>query len=157
MTSFKLVRARAEERKGGVEKLKALLPPAPPRDALNTISDDRVLAETARRGFSAGFSWNVIKAKWSGFEEAFLGFEPDRLAFEPDNFWHERRPSARCGPSQKQGSASWAARCFLRPRGFLRHCLRFGRPRGRKPPTFRRGGRSRRVMPKDPHQTRRAW
>jgi hypothetical protein len=54
VTSFKLVRARAEERKGGAEKLKAPLPPAPPRDALNTISDDRVLAEMARRGCSSG-------------------------------------------------------------------------------------------------------
>ena len=87
MTSFEVVRARAEDRKGGAEALEALLPPVPPRDALNIVSDARILAEMARRVFSAGFSWSVIKAKWPGFEEAFRGFEPHKLAFEPDDFW----------------------------------------------------------------------
>ena len=95
MTSFGIVRDRAERRKGGAEALKALLPPVPRRDALNTISDGRVLAEMARRTFSAGFSWSVIKAKWGGFEEAFLGFEPNTLAFQPEDFWdaltHDQR------------------------------------------------------------------
>ena len=88
MTSFGIVRACAEARKGGAEALQALLPPLPLRDALNAISDDRALAEMARRIFSAGFSWSVIKAKWGGFEEAFLGFEPNALAFQPEEFWH---------------------------------------------------------------------
>jgi 3-methyladenine DNA glycosylase Tag len=87
MTSFGAVRARAERRKGGAQALKALLPPILLEDALKTMSDDRVLAEMARRIFSAGFSWSVIKAKWSGFEEAFLGFEPNTLAFQPEEFW----------------------------------------------------------------------
>jgi len=87
MTSFGVVRARAERRKGGAGALKALLPPILLEDALKTMSDDRVLAEMARRIFSAGFSWSVIKAKWSGFEQAFLGFEPNTLAFQPEEFW----------------------------------------------------------------------
>ena len=87
MTPFAVVRARAESRKGGAKALKALLPEVSPKERLAHLRDDRVLAEMARRVFSSGFSWSVIKAKWPGFEEAFLGFEPKRLAFEQDDFW----------------------------------------------------------------------
>ncbi|NLH82869.1 MAG: DNA-3-methyladenine glycosylase I [Phyllobacteriaceae bacterium] len=87
MTPFSTVRARAEARKGGPEALAALLPPAPDRTALSALPDDRVLAEMAKRVFSAGFVWRVIEAKWPGFEEVFLGFDPTRLVFEPDEFW----------------------------------------------------------------------
>ena len=87
MTPFSAIRARAEARKGGPEKLVALMPPKPDREALSRLPDDRALAEMTRRVFSAGFAWSVIAAKWPGFEEAFLGFSPIRLAFEPDDFW----------------------------------------------------------------------
>jgi 3-methyladenine DNA glycosylase Tag len=89
MTSFKTIRARAEQRKGGPAALKKLLPKAPDAKALGKLSDDRVLSEMTKRVFSAGFAWNVIETKWPGFEAAFLGFEPGRLAFQPDDFWHE--------------------------------------------------------------------
>ena len=87
MTSFSAIRARAEARKGGPEKLAALMPPKPDRETLSRLPDDRALAEMTRRVFSAGFAWSVIAAKWPGFEEAFLGFSPARLVFEPDDFW----------------------------------------------------------------------
>ena len=76
MTSFKIVRARAESCKGGAEALARLLPPKPDPKALRELQDDRVLAEMTKRVFSAGFAWSVIETKWPGFEEAFLGFEP---------------------------------------------------------------------------------
>jgi 3-methyladenine DNA glycosylase Tag len=84
---FSTVRKRAEERKGGPQALAKLLPPAPDAARLRTLPDDRVLAEMARRIFSAGFVWRVIEQKWSGFEAAFLAFDPARLTFEPDEFW----------------------------------------------------------------------
>lgn len=87
MTSFGTIRARAEKRKGGAKALERLLPPKPKPKALTKLIDDRVLAEMTKRVFSAGFAWNVIEAKWPGFEEAFLGFEPGRLLFEPDEYW----------------------------------------------------------------------
>jgi 3-methyladenine DNA glycosylase Tag len=87
VTSFKVIRARAEKRKGGPAALKKLLPPAPDMNILAKLGDDRVLAEMTKRVFSAGFAWSVIEAKWPGFEEAFLGFRPAKLAFEPDEFW----------------------------------------------------------------------
>ena len=87
MTSFKVIRARAEKRKGGAKALIELLPPRPSLKPLMKLRDDRVLAEIAKRVFCAGFAWRVIDAKWSGFEEAFLGFEPDTLALQADAFW----------------------------------------------------------------------
>jgi 3-methyladenine DNA glycosylase Tag len=95
VTSFKTIRARAEKRKGGAEALVRLMPPKPDPKALRKLRDDRVLAEMAKRIFSAGFAWSVIESKWPGFEEAFLGFEPSRLTFEPDEFWHKLTMDAR--------------------------------------------------------------
>jgi 3-methyladenine DNA glycosylase Tag len=87
MTSFKAIRARAAKRKGGEAALASLLPKVPSSKTLAKLGDDRVLAEMAKRVFSAGFVWSVIESKWPGFEAAFLGFEPKRLCFQPDEFW----------------------------------------------------------------------
>ena len=95
MISFKTIRARAEERKGGAAAIKRLLPPDPDPKALVALKDDRVLAEMTKRVFSAGFAWSVIEAKWPGFEAAFLSFEPARLTFQPDEFWDGLTKDAR--------------------------------------------------------------
>jgi 3-methyladenine DNA glycosylase Tag len=87
MTAFKTIRARAAKRKGGEAALAKLLPKVPSSNTLAKLGDDRVLAEMAKRVFSAGFVWSVIDQKWPGFEAAFLGFEPKRLSFQPDEFW----------------------------------------------------------------------
>ena len=87
MASFKSIRARAAKRKGGDAALAALLPKVPNQKSLARLGDDRVLAEMAKRIFSAGFVWSVIEKKWPHFEAAFLGFEPGRLLLQPDEFW----------------------------------------------------------------------
>ena len=87
MTSFTKIRARAIERKGGEAKLLTLLPKVQPLANLSRISDDRMLAEMAKRIFSSGFSWPVIEKKWPGFEEAFLGFDPLALLRQPPDYW----------------------------------------------------------------------
>jgi 3-methyladenine DNA glycosylase Tag len=87
MIAFKTIRARAAKRKGGEKALSSLLPKVPSQKALASLKDDRVLAEMAKRVFSAGFVWSVIEKKWPGFEAAFLKFEPKRLNFQPDEFW----------------------------------------------------------------------
>jgi len=87
VTPFKVIRARAEKRKGGARTLESLLPQLTTAQSLTRLADDRVLAEMTRRVFCAGFAWNVIEAKWKGFEEAFLGFRPADLVFKPDEFW----------------------------------------------------------------------
>jgi 3-methyladenine DNA glycosylase Tag len=84
---FRVIRARAEKRKGGPEALKKMLPRKPDAKALAKLSDDRILAEMTQRVFSAGFAWSVIEAKWPGFEKAFLGFKPAKLTFQPDDYW----------------------------------------------------------------------
>ena len=86
---FKRIRERAARRKGGEAVLATLLPKKRDNKALAKLSDDRVLAEMARRVFSAGFVWSVIDKKWPGFEEAFLGFNPKRLLFQPAEFWEK--------------------------------------------------------------------
>jgi len=95
MIAFAEIRARAADRKGGESVLASLLPHDPDRAALAALGDDRILAEMARRIFSAGFVWSVIESKWPGFEAAFLGFEPERLLFEPDEFWEKLCGDAR--------------------------------------------------------------
>ncbi len=85
--SFKSIHARAAKRKGGEKVLASLLPKKRDNKALAKLTDDRVLAEMARRVFCAGFVWSVIDKKWPGFEEAFLGFNPKRLLFQPAEFW----------------------------------------------------------------------
>ena len=87
MISFKTIRARAAKRKGGDEALAMLLPKVADQKALARLTNDRVLAEMAKRIFSAGFVWSVIEKKWPDFEAAFLGFEPPRLLLQPDEFW----------------------------------------------------------------------
>lgn len=87
MVKFDDILARAQNRKGGEEALNALLPKPPIREKLKHISDDRILAEMAKRVFCAGFVWKVIEAKWPGFEAAFLGFNPEALVFQPNEFW----------------------------------------------------------------------
>lgn len=87
MIPFAPIRARAAARKGGEQALQALLPQAHDPTALAAMADDRILAEMARRIFSAGFVWSVIEGKWPGFEAAFQGFDPHRLLFQPDEFW----------------------------------------------------------------------
>ena len=86
---FKRIRERAAKRKGGEKVLASLLPKKRNNKDLAKLGDDRVLAEMARRVFSAGFVWRVIDQKWPGFEEAFLGFNPKRLLFQPAEFWHD--------------------------------------------------------------------
>jgi len=95
MMSFAKIRARAATRKGGEEALQSLLAPVPSSADLAKVSDDRVLAEMAKRIFSSGFAWSVIEKKWPGFEEAFLGFDPGQLVFQPDDFWDARLSDKR--------------------------------------------------------------
>jgi len=87
MSSFAKILARAEERKGGADALKALLPPVPAEEILINTADSRILAEMTKRIFCSGFSWKVVDAKWPGFEDALLGFDPVKLIYQPNEFW----------------------------------------------------------------------
>jgi len=95
MKTFAEIEARAARRKGGKAELEKLLSKPLSPKKLAVIPDDRVLAEMAKRIFSAGFVWSVIETKWPGFEEAFLGFEPKRLLFQPEDYWHDLTSDTR--------------------------------------------------------------
>lgn len=73
--SFAAIRRRAETQHGGAEELDKRLAEHGLAIGLDALSDDRILAEMAKRVFQAGFSWKVIEAKWTGFEDAFDGFD----------------------------------------------------------------------------------
>ena len=107
MVSFKTIRARAAKRKGGDAALAALLPKVVGQKALAKLSDDRVLAEMAKRVFSAGFVWSVIEKKWPGFEAAFLKFEPRRLLHPARRVLGEagRRQAHRAQSAEDHGRA----------------------------------------------------
>lgn len=87
--TFRRIRERAAQRKGGEKAMLSLMPNKPDHAALAGLGDDRVLSELAARVFSAGFVWRVIDSKWPGFEEAFLGFNPKRLLFQPSEYWEK--------------------------------------------------------------------
>ncbi|MEP4769003.1 MAG: DNA-3-methyladenine glycosylase I [Roseibium sp.] len=92
MKSFNNIEALAAERKGGADKLAALLSEhnQPKSEAeLEKIGDDRWLAMFTKCVFQAGFSWKVIDQKWPGFEEAFEDFDVARLAFLPDEAFED--------------------------------------------------------------------
>ncbi|AWN54989.1 DNA-3-methyladenine glycosylase I [Methylobacterium sp. 17Sr1-1] len=74
--------AEAASRKGGLAALEAMLGETPvlPRDRIAALPDHRILAAMTRRIFSAGFSAQVIDAKWPAFESAFREFDPPACA-----------------------------------------------------------------------------
>jgi len=84
MQKFEIIRAFAEERKGGPGALEALLADTPEPKKFASIGDDRILSEFTKRIFQAGFNWSVVEKKWDGFEAAYHGFDIGRNAFMSD-------------------------------------------------------------------------
>ena len=84
MESFASIFERACERKGGVAELEALLPEPLPARALAETADAAMLAEMTKCVFRAGFVWQIIENKWSGFEAAFHEFDVSRCAMLSD-------------------------------------------------------------------------
>lgn len=86
MRSFDKIIAIAAKRKGGPEKLEALLSHPMPASKIRRFLGDRWLSEMTKCVFQAGFNWSIIENKWASFEEAFEGFEVDRWAMmTPDD------------------------------------------------------------------------
>ncbi|MEO0760950.1 MAG: DNA-3-methyladenine glycosylase I [Pseudomonadota bacterium] len=84
MRHFDEIHALAAGHHGGAEAVEALLPRPLPAEALAAIPDDRWLSTLSRMVFSAGFNWQVVEAKWPGFENAFHRFVPGRCALMDD-------------------------------------------------------------------------
>lgn len=80
MKSFDKIEALAGKHHGGPKGVSAVLRQWTVDTNIKAKSDDRFLAGMARAVFSSGFSWQVIEAKWPGFEETFDRFVPKRVA-----------------------------------------------------------------------------
>ncbi|MEL6369892.1 MAG: DNA-3-methyladenine glycosylase I [Pseudomonadota bacterium] len=85
MRQFSEIVDLAASRKGGREKLMAMIDGPKSKAALTKVPDNVWLAEMTRRVFQAGFNWSVIDKKWPGFETAFDGFDPARWAGMSDD------------------------------------------------------------------------
>ncbi|WP_323778485.1 DNA-3-methyladenine glycosylase I [Leisingera sp.] len=79
MRTFDEIHAIAADRHGGAKALEAKLTRSGP-DA-TALPEDRWLATMTKCIFQAGFNWQVIEAKWDGFEEVFHRFDPGSCAF----------------------------------------------------------------------------
>ena len=78
MRKFEEIYALAADRKGGSDRLEALVAEHRSRTPaeLAAVPDDRWLAQMTKCVFQAGFNWKVIDNKWPGFEAAFHAFDP---------------------------------------------------------------------------------
>ena len=84
MDSFDSIFQRAAERKGGAAALEQLLPKAEAEEKLQSLPDDRALAEMTKCIFRSGFVWKIVENKWPHFEVAFHGFDVTRCAMLSD-------------------------------------------------------------------------
>lgn len=84
MRTFDEIHQIAAERQGGAAALEAKLSRPAGMAELEAIPEDRWLSRMTRSVFQAGFNWQVIEAKWDGFESAFHGFDVDRNAMMSD-------------------------------------------------------------------------
>jgi 3-methyladenine DNA glycosylase Tag len=75
----------AETHSGGAAALARRLAEHPPLKGGLDRGDDRFLSGMTQAVFSAGFNWQVIETKWSGFETAFEQFNPRRVAAYGDD------------------------------------------------------------------------
>lgn len=92
---FNAIKQRAEQRKGGVNGLKALLPNFANNDQLLAQGDDRYLSKMTQAINNAGFNWTVIAKKWPQFEEAFFGFNPTTLSMLSPEQWENYQSDKR--------------------------------------------------------------
>ncbi len=84
MESFDSIFQRAAERKGGKAALEEILPKAASDRTLKSRPDSFYLAEMTKCVFRSGFVWQIVEAKWPGFDEAFDGFDVSGCALLSD-------------------------------------------------------------------------
>lgn len=93
--SFDTIYARACERKGGPDRVDALLPDTLAPGQVADIPDDRILAAFTKKVFQSGFVWRVIEKKWPDFETVFFGFDVDKVLLMPDEMLEQKAADKR--------------------------------------------------------------
>ncbi|HIF9094245.1 TPA: DNA-3-methyladenine glycosylase I [Photobacterium damselae] len=87
---FNQIYDRAAERKGGTQALEKLLVVPKSQQELALITDDRWLATFTLRIFQSGMTWQVVRNKWSNFEDVFFGFNIEKMLLVPDEMWERK-------------------------------------------------------------------
>ncbi|MGB1270974.1 MAG: DNA-3-methyladenine glycosylase I [Endozoicomonas sp.] len=93
--NFQALYERACERKGGEDRLEALLVKPLDSKRLEALGDDRYLAEFTRKVFQSGFVWRVVDQKWPEFEQLFWQFDIERLLMMPDDMLERKAADPR--------------------------------------------------------------
>ena len=88
MQNFKTIYQRAAKRKGGEDKLQAMLPQLTPKVKLAKLQDSYCLCLMSKCIFRSGFVWRVVENKWQEISQAFHNFEPDELNKLGDEQWY---------------------------------------------------------------------
>jgi 3-methyladenine DNA glycosylase Tag len=84
MRKFSALYDIAAKRKGGPNKLEALLASPLSEQKLARVTPAAWLDAMAKAVFQAGFNWQLIEEKWPAFRAAFDEFDPARVAFYDD-------------------------------------------------------------------------
>lgn len=74
---------------GEAELQQRLVNPLPVAD-LAQLTDDRWLAAFTQKIFQSGMNWQVVRNKWSNFEEAFFGFDIEKMLLMHDEMWEQK-------------------------------------------------------------------
>lgn len=90
LESYQRLYQRACERKGGPERLEAMLTAPLSAEQLRRIADSRFLAEFSKKVFQSGFVWSVVRNKWPEFERAFFEFDIDKVLLMPDEMLEKK-------------------------------------------------------------------
>ncbi len=92
---FEDIYHRAAERKGGEDKLEALLSTPLSKEQVAEIPNDRWLSAFSMKIFQSGISWSVVRNKWPNFEEVFFGFKIEPLLMLSDEQWDNKASDKR--------------------------------------------------------------
>ncbi len=92
---FRDIYQRAADRKGGHGILESLVSKPRSKNAITDIPEDRFLAEFTQKVFQSGISWEVVRKKWSHFEEVFFQFRIQPLLMLSDDVWEEKAQDPR--------------------------------------------------------------
>lgn len=87
---FDSIYQRAAIRKGGGDRLLALLSAPLEDDELLAITDDRILSAFTKKVFQSGFVWRVVEQKWPAFEKTFFEFNIEKMLLMPDEMLEKK-------------------------------------------------------------------
>ncbi len=87
---FATIYARAAKRKGSQEKLESMVGKPLTTKEVETIGDDRFLAEFTKKVFQSGFVWRVVRQKWPNFEKEFFEFNIEKMLLIPDDMLEKK-------------------------------------------------------------------